>query len=122
MSENIVSDDQVCMFPAGGKVAGGAFAKEAHLSRNSTLLRFFGDIRCGLDAQYGDVFCDKVLEQVTVIAGDFHNLALGVQSESFRYSLGILPGVRQPTVRKRGEIRVVGKDLFRLGLLLELDQ
>src|SRR5215831_4726261 len=99
MSENIVSDNQVCFLAPSGQITCSVHTEEANLGRNSSPNRFFGNILCWFDTQNRNASLDEILKQVSVIACDFYNPASFIQSEARCHGFRISSGVFQPALR-----------------------
>jgi hypothetical protein len=87
--------------------------EEGRLGRHATLTRGGPDVDRGFDAQARYAGSDRVLEQVTVIAGDFHHERLGTESKAVRGLLDEPLGVLHPAVGVGGKIRVLGECYLR---------
>ena len=61
----------------------------------------------------GTLLFHEILEQIAVIAGQFHHQAVVAQLEALDHQLGVGLGMGQPTVGIGGEIGVLGEDMFR---------
>ena len=86
------------------------------------LARGLGDVGRGLDAERRDAQLDDVLQQVAVVAGELDHEAVGVEAEAVDGGRHRVAGVRDPGVRVRREVGVLGEDLLGGDELLELDE
>src|SRR5262249_5942051 len=85
-------------------------------------LRSGRDIAGRFHTQYRYVAGQKVLQQVTVVAGDFNDLTVRPERKAVDDRQTVLTGVLNPAVCIRGEIAVFAKDLLGRDELLELNQ
>ena len=76
VSENIVAENEVGLPVFTRKFRGDAAAKKFFQSLNPFFARHFRDVRRRFDAEAGNVGLDEILQQIAVIAGDFHDEAL----------------------------------------------
>ena len=90
---DVVGDHEVRRTVLGAHGCGQLLVEEGRLGRHATLTRGGSDIHRRLDAQARYARGDRVLEQVTVIAGDFDHERLGAESEAVR-------GVRRRTASR----------------------
>lgn len=81
-----------------------------------------GYVAGGLDSQNRNAFSDKVLEQVTVVAGDLHDPALIIQSETLRNRIRVPSSVLEPAIGIGRKISIVREDILGHGYGLQLDQ
>ena len=63
-----------------------------------------------------------MLEQVAVVAGQLHHLAVRAEPEALDHRLHVVARVSHPGVRVGREVGVLGEDLLRRHELLELHQ
>ena len=83
MRVDVVGNNKICgPVPAAHK-CGELFVQEGRYSRHATLARGGSDIHRRLDAQARYAPCDRVLEQVAVVASDFDHEGSGTESEAF---------------------------------------
>ena len=99
-----------------------AAAEEGHARRNSLGFGRVGDVGCRLDAEHRHAPGHEVLQQVAVVAGDLHHHGRARQREALRNLLDIEAGMFDPACGKRRKVRVLGEDLVRRHVLLQLNQ
>jgi hypothetical protein len=75
-----------------------------------------------LDPEHRYTSLDKILEEITVIAGHLDDLRALIQSEAVNDHRDIIFGMLEPVVGIRGEIGVLRENLFRTDELLKLNQ
>src|SRR5207244_7164618 len=63
-----------------------------------------------------------VLEEVAVVAPDLDDEAVAGEAEPLGHLVRVAARVLDPARRVRGEVRVIGEDLLRTDVLLELDE
>src|SRR4029453_15693035 len=82
VGEDVVRDDKIR--PAVGRrdLGAGLDAEEGDLRRDAALDRPGGGVRRGLDPERGDAESNRVLKEVTVIAGDFDDERLRPETEA----------------------------------------
>ena len=100
MRENIVRNYQVCAKPLLDQFPGQAAPKKLIDGGDSGLLRHLGNIHRGFDAEGRYFSTYKLLQQVTVVAGNFDDLALLIKlvlvADLLDVSLRVLhPGIRE---------------------------
>jgi hypothetical protein len=120
MSEDIVRDDQVGLLAFRLQFRGGVLPKKLRDCRNSFPHSRLCDILRRLHTQDRNIFFLEVLQQITVVAGDFDDQAPRVQSEPGGGGIGIPGGMSQPRFGKRRKIGVITKDCFWKYKLLHL--
>ena len=62
----------------------------------------------------------EMLKQISVVTGDFDNLAIRIEMETLYHHLAIAPGMLNPAGREAGKIQIVTKDRIRRFELFEL--
>ena len=123
MRQNIVGDDHVGSPSFRPQLPREILIEEGTESRNAflpgNLSRPFGRI----DPEHGNTTPREVLEHVSIVAGELHHQAAGVQPPRSHQLFRVLPRVLQKRVRKGGIIRILPaeKDL-RGDVLRELHQ
>src|SRR5271163_4258737 len=122
LCQHIVADDKVGAAALGYQSSRELQAEELNQSGNIFLARDCGHIGGGLNADDGDAERQKVLKQVSVVAGDLKHLAARIKSKSGFCHLAIAARMLDPGCRIRGEIRVLGKDMLRLDVFAQLHQ
>ena len=110
------------MIVRGQEVAGGLTPEERHASGNAFALRDGRHIRGGLDSKRRNPTCDEVLEQIPVVAGQLDHLVIDPEAPPRDHLLGVGARVRDPAVRIRREIGVVGKNRLGLHVFLKLHE
>jgi hypothetical protein len=65
---------------------------------------------------------DEILEQVAIVAGDFHDETLAIEAETLGHFVAVLFAVLQPGIGIGRKIGVVGEDIFGLLVLFELNE
>ena len=79
-------------------------------------------LAAGSMPKHRNVLCLEELEQVAVVARNLDHLARLVEAESSHHVFDVRFGVCNPTVRERGEVRIIGEDVLGRLELLQLDQ
>ncbi len=119
--EHVVAEQQV-----GGRLPGQRpgrlLPEELHQRRDALLERHLGHVGGRLDAEHGDLALVEELQQIAIVGGDLHDVAVAVQAESLDHLLGVGATVLQPARGVRGEVGVVGEDPLGRLELLELHQ
>ncbi len=119
---NSIAEKEVGLLALGDKLARGVAIEKFHQRRDALLNRNGGHVGGRLDAEDRDLFFDKILKQIAVIAGNFHDQTLPIDGETVDHVVGISLGMREPTVGIRGEVEVVAENVFWSDELLKLDQ
>ena len=96
-----------------GEVFGDFLSEEFHQGFNPFFARNLRDVRGGFDAKAGNFRLHEVLQQVAVVAGDFDDEALAVQSELFHVAIARFARVAEHEIGERGEIKILGEQLDR---------
>ena len=104
------------------EIRGKSRAEKANQSRHAFLDRYLGHICGRLNAQHWHLVTDEILQQVAVIARDFYDEALFVQTKPLPHALAVSFAVLKPRIRIGREIRVVAENLFCALVLIELHQ
>ncbi len=68
LGQNIVADDQVCLFVLRAHAFGHGLIKELRERWDLPVFRGPGNVCRRFNAQYGDAFVNKMLQEVAVIA------------------------------------------------------
>ena len=113
MRVDVVGDHEICRTVLGAHGRGQFLVEEGRFGRHSTLARGGSDIHRRLDAEARYAPCDRVLEQITVVAGDFDHEGSATESEAFRGVVDERLRVLHPGVGVRGEVCVLGECVFR---------
>ena len=113
MGKDIVAEDEVGFFAGGGEFCGEVVAEEFDQGLDAFFACDFGDVGGRLDAEAGNFGFGEVLEQVTVVAGDFDDVAVGVQGELADVALDRFAGMTEKSVGKGGKIEIFGEKLRR---------
>ena len=104
MREHIVAEQQVRALAASEQLARSRAAKELHDRSNTLLGGHLSDIRGRLDPQHRDIFLGEVLQEVTIIAGNFNYEAIIGERKAPNHLVGVPFRMRQPTVREGCEV------------------
>ncbi|MNN01717.1 hypothetical protein D3C81_1143440 [compost metagenome] len=123
VGEHVVGGHQVSRPTFARQVMGGLFAEE-HLTN---LQPFLPGRLCsasgGFDTEARNAALGHILQQVTVVGGDFHHPALAVQAETLDHLPDIVAGMGQPRTGIGAEIRIVGiEQRLGAGVILGLHQ
>jgi hypothetical protein len=122
VGEHVVAQQEIGLPARVAQFRRGLHAEETHVRRDPFRDRGLRDVRRGLDSQHRYSLLAEVLQQVTVVAGDFHDLARRAETEALGHRDGVGPGMLEPRIRVGGEIRVVAEDAIRRLELGQLDQ
>ena len=122
LRQHVIADDKVRPLSVPHHFAGGGAAEELDQGWNAFFDRHLGHVCGRLDSQSGNAFPDKVLEQVPVVACQFHRQALFAKLEARDDHLHIIRSVFQPRVRIGRKIGVFGEDVLGADKLVQLDQ
>ena len=120
--EHVVSDDQIRGSGVADEIAGGLPPEETDDRRHAALHGRFRHVGGGLDAEHGNPLLDEVLEQIAVVRGDLDHARSAVEAKAVGRHVGVVLRVLQPGGRVRREVGVLGENLGRGHVLLELDQ
>ena len=115
VGEHIVGRHQVSTHALPGKTRRCFAAEKRNLGGDALGDGGLGGASGRLDAQYRDVPFKEVLQEVTVVAGDFHDLGLRAKLEARDHRLGVAFCVRDPARRVGREIGVVRRKDFTRG-------
>ncbi len=99
MRQHVIAEQQVRLAKFGNQLACGLGPEELHNRRYAILDRDLGHIGGGFDAQNGHALRDKMLQQVTVVAGDLHHAAVSTDPEALAHQFAVLACVLYPAVR-----------------------
>ena len=80
----------------GDELRGEPRPEKVHPGRNALVDRHLGDVGCRLDPEHGNAERQKVLKQVSVVARELDDQAVGAKSEARRDHLAIGLGVGDP--------------------------
>jgi hypothetical protein len=122
MGEDIVAKDEVGFFAGGGEFICDVVAEKFDESFDAFFACNFGDIGSGLNAEAGDFRFAKILKEVTVIAGDFDDVALGVQRKIADVTFDGFAGVLERGIGKGGKVEVFGEELGGRDKVGDLEQ
>src|ERR1700751_3272161 len=75
LCQDIVANYQVRCLSAGNHLLRGMAPEELDKGGHPLFLSRLGDVCCGLDAEDGNSFFQKILQQITVVAGQFDRKA-----------------------------------------------
>src|SRR5713226_3034201 len=112
LRQNIVADQQIRLFTLRSQLSSQPLAKKLHQCRNLLLLGNFRHVGGRLNAQHRNLFLDKVLQQVAIVAGQFHNQTPFIQPKPVAHLIGVAPAVFQPAVGVGREVGVLGKNVI----------
>src|SRR5471032_985461 len=118
VSKHIVCRYQVRRFSGCGEFRALLLSKKCNVRGDSLFHGHPGDVGRRFNAEDGNAKLLEILEQIAVVAGDFHDSRCSTQLQSFDHILCIFLAMPEPTVGIRGEIRVDRKYLlwgFKLG-------
>ena len=96
--------------------------EKCDLRFNASGFRGFGDIGRRLYSENRNTFGQKMLQQITVVAGNLDNEGIAVKSELLRQFIGESPRMFNPTAGEGRKIGVVGKNILRRNHVLDLHQ
>ena len=122
LRQHVVGDDQIGMPALGHDLSSQSLAEEGVERRDAAFRRLFRDIGGGLDAEDRHAEADEMLEQVTVIAAELDDEALGPKPEPLLDHPAVAAGMFHPSRREGREIGVLGEDVRRAHEFRELDQ
>ena len=122
LGENVGTAQEIGPRSGGGQLARDLGAEHRRHSGNASIDGHPRDVSRRLDAEHRDPLRDEVLQEVTVIAADFDDLAPGVEPQACHHPLRVGLGVPQPAVGVRREIGIVAEDVLGSYVLLDLDQ
>ena len=112
VSENVVPEEEVSGPAIDHELFRGLRAEEFYDAGNLLLLPCdLGDVGRRLHPEDGDALGFEVLEQVTVVAGDFDNLARFIETEALCHHLAVASRVLHPTRRITREVEVIAEDI-----------
>jgi len=120
--QHVVPEQQVGLAVLFPDQCRSVLAEEGDLRPHALAMRKPRDVGRRLDAQYGNIRRDEVLQQVSVVAGDLGDEAPCMQAEAFRHGGGVTPGMVHPAVRIRRQVRVFREDVGRGDKLFQLHQ
>ncbi len=69
LSQHIIAYNQICILASLSQFACQSFTKKLHNRRNTFADSNTGHISCRLYTKYGYILLDKMVQQITVIAG-----------------------------------------------------
>src|SRR3972149_8567153 len=122
MGEHIITDYQIGLHAITGKISSSFLTKKHNFCGYSFFQRRFRNICGWFYTQYKDAPGIKIMEQISVVAGEFNDQILPVQAKPRRRHVNIVFGVLQPTVRIRREVRIVPENRLGTFKLLCLNQ
>jgi hypothetical protein len=106
VGEDVVAEDQVSFFAGGDESVCDVVAEKFDESFDAFFAGDFGDVGGRLDAEAGNPGLRKVLQQITVVAGDFDDVALIIQREFPDVTFNGFACVTEQRVGKRRKIKV----------------
>ena len=122
MGEHIVADDEIGLPVFRREFLRRLLSEEPHLGSDPV---FDGPLRhiCrGFDSKDWNPARDEVLQEVSVVAPDLRDQAVGTKMEALRRHVDIALCVRDPAVRVRREVSVLAENGLRGNVFLELHQ
>lgn len=120
---DIVAGNQVRVAALRRKPARQRLAKELAKHRDAQRLGRISGAGGRLDAQAGHARIYKVAQQIAVIGGHLHHVAMRPQPEALGDLLGVGTRMRQPAARGAGKVGVIGTEqLVSLCVVLGLHQ
>ena len=122
LSQDIVTDDEVGFLALRNELVGEPEAEEVDKRGNALPNRDCRNIRSGFDAERRDTEWQEMLQQVSVVAGQFDNEAGRAETQPVPNRVAIRSGVRNPRRRVRGEVRIFPKYVLRADILPELNE
>ena len=122
LRQNVVADDEVGLLAFGGEPLRERQPEKLDQRRNILAPRHLGHVGGGLDPDDRHAERQEVLKQISVVAGDLIHPAVGAEVEPRLDHLAVAPRVLDPGCRIRGEVGVLGEDVLRLHVLLQLHQ
>ena len=120
--QHVIGDHQIRTLTVAYHRGGRRSVKERIARRYARLDRELGHISCGLHAQGRNPPRHEVLQQVSIVARDLDDLTGPVKTEPLRDVIDITPGMRQPAIGVRGEVRIIGKDGVRVDDVVQLHE
>ena len=97
-------------------------SEEFHQGWNTFLARGFRYVCRRLYTQDGYSMLGKILEKISIVAGEFYGKRVWSQSEPVRRHSCIRLGMLQPAIGVRREISIFRKNVIRTDILVELDE
>src|SRR5512145_2540290 len=82
MGQDVISDQQISLFPLGCQAAGCSHTKKFDQCRNAFLLGYFRDVRCGFNTKNWNSPADEILKKVSIIACNLDNLTARSQCKT----------------------------------------
>ena len=113
MRVDVIGNHEVCLTMLGAHDCSQWLVQEGRCRRHTSLASGGTDIHRRLDAQARYARSDHVLEQVTVIAGDFDHERFGAESKPSRGVVHEPLRVLYPAVGVGREVGVVRESIFR---------
>ena len=116
------SSKSACLPSAASSVASLASEKFHQRRHAFAPPRPSATFAAGSIAQHRNSALHEILQQVAVVAGEFHDVAPLVQAEARDHLLGIFLRVRQPAIRIRREIGILAEDDADAHVFLQLHE
>jgi hypothetical protein len=104
MCKHVVRDDHVGSEAVSGKAGGGYLTKEGDLRLDALAKGHFGDVARGFYPQNRNAAALKILQQISIIAGDLYNLRRRTEAEARHHHRRVIGGMTKPRV---GELPAV---------------
>ena len=122
LGKNVVAKNQVGAATFRNEFFRHLRAEEPHERGHAFIDGNLSDIGRRLNAKHRYLPADEILEQVTIVAGDFHDKALAIEAKSLGHFVAVAFAMLQPGIRIGGKIRVVGKNIFGPLVFFELHE
>ena len=122
MRQHVVGDDQVGLPAVRNQLLGQTLAEELHQGGNADFFRSRRDGTGRIDAEHRHAHVNEVLQQVPIVAREFHDQAVFAEAEPVPRHFAVRFGVRQPVVRVGREIHVVAEQFLRRDVVVHLHQ
>ena len=120
--EDVVRNDQVCGKPLPDQFPGQSAAEKPVDRRDTGFLRHLRDIHCGLDAKSRNFSRYEFFQKVTVVAGNFDDLAALIELVRAADLLNISLRVRHPGVGEGRKIAVIAEYRIRRFECIQLNE
>ena len=117
LGQHVVAEDEVCRATFGRQSCAELGAEELRDRRHAAGHRSLCHVARRLDSQHRDPLRQEVLEEVAVVRGELDDEAVRPEREPLRDLIDVAPGVVDPRVRVRREVRVLREDLLGRGQL-----
>ena len=122
MGEDVVGGGQVGADSARGEPFGGGAAEEGDFGRHAARDRRRRDIGRRLDSQRRHAGGEEMAQQIAVVGGDLDHHRARPELETVDHRQRVAARVRDPGIRHRREIGVVGEDRLGTDGFVDLNQ